>query len=149
VTDDQTPAEALAAIRSARSAVGVRMTHHWGWDIALAVAVGGVFAAHALPPPWGTLAMMPCMLAVAGLSVFWRNRAGVRINSLAPPQARGVALALALLLMILLLVAMLSSLLLGLRWPSLAAGAVAAIATFFASRAWRRACRRALSSEDA
>lgn len=142
MTDDQTPAEALAAIRSARSAVGVRMNHHWGWDIALAVAVGGVFAAHALPPPWGTL-------AVAGLWVFRRNRTGVRINSFAPPQARGVALALALLLMILLLVAMQSSLLLGLRWPSLVAGTAAAIATFFASRAWQRACRRALSSEDA
>lgn len=144
MTEDQTPAQALETVRRAKAAVADRLTIHWGWDAVFALAIGGVYAVHALPSPYGALGTVPFVCAVAWLTTLRRASSGLWVQGFGPRSARGPAIALNLLLGALLLAVLLSSMLLGWRWPALAAGAIAAIGTFVLSRLWVRAYRRAL-----
>lgn len=139
MTDDPGPHEALAAVRDSRAALGARIRPVLAEEIALAVATGGVLAAFALPPPWGSLAMVPFVLAMSWLMVLARNRTGLMVNRAVCARARWIGLAVGLAIAGLALVVILSSLLLDLRWPALACGLLAAVITFFGRRAWLRA----------
>lgn len=143
----RTPAEALDVVQQAKAAVAERLAVHWGWDAAFALAIGAVYAVHALPPPLGALTMVPFVMLVAWLVVVRRSRSGLWIQGPGPRSARRFSIALNLLLGAMLLLVLTSSLLLGLRWPALAAGAIAAAGTFVLSRLWGRAYRRALTGE--
>jgi len=147
MTEDRTPADALAEIGRARAAVGARMLVHWGWDLAFALATGGIYAAYILPPEWAPMFMAPFVLTSAWLTTLRRNRTGIFLSQIVPPRARAIGLVLALVLGMLLLVVLLTSLLLNLRWPALASGVIATIATFIASRMWLRACQQDLAGE--
>ena len=139
MTQDPTPQEALAAIQTSRSALGERIRPLLGEEIALAMATGGILAAFAVAPPWGSLLMIPFILASTWLTVRARNRMGLFLNSAVCAPARRIGLIFGLGLAALVLIVLLSSLLLDLRWPALVCGGLAALLTFYGRRAWLRA----------
>jgi len=142
---DPGPQEALDSVHRVRTALGERIKPHLGWELAQAVACGGIFAAFAVPTPWGSLAMVPFVLATTWLTVLYRRRAGVWISTAVCARARLIGLAFGLSMGALVLVVLLTSLLLDLRWPALVAGVLAALITFFGRRAWLRAIVEDLS----
>ena len=139
MTQDPTPQEALAAIQTSHSALGERIRPILGEEIALAMATGGILAAFAVAPPWGSLVMIPFILASTWLTVRARNRMGLFLNRAVCAPARRIGLIFGLGLAALVLIVLLSSLLLDLRWPALVCGGLAALLTFYGRRAWLRA----------
>ena len=139
MTQDPTPQEALASIETSRAALGDRIRPVPAEEIALAVATGGILAAFAVAPPWGSVLMVPFVLASTWLTVRARNRMGLYLNRAVCAEARKIGLIFGLGLAGLVLVVLLSSLLLSLRWPALVCGLLAALLTFFGRRAWLRA----------
>lgn len=131
--------EALAAIGTSRAALGARIRPVPGEEIALAVSTGGILAAFSVSPPWGTLLMVPFVLATTWLTVRARNRMGLWLSTAVCANARLIGLAFGLAMGGLVLIVMLSSLLLTLRWPAFVCGLLAALLTFFGRRAWLKA----------
>jgi len=139
MTQDPTPQEALSAIQTSRATLGERIRPLLGEEIALAIATGGILAAFAVAPPWGSLLMIPFILASTWLTVRARNRMGLFLNRAVCAPARRIGLIFGLGLAALVLIVLLSSLLLDLRWPALVCGGLAALLTFYGRRAWLRA----------
>ena len=139
MTQDPTPQEALSAIQTSRATLGERIRPLLGEEIALAIATGGILAAFAVVPPWGSLLMIPFILASTWLTVRARNRMGLFLNRAVCAPARRIGLIFGLGLAALVLIVLLSSLLLDLRWPALVCGGLAALLTFYGRRAWLRA----------
>jgi hypothetical protein len=139
MTQDPTPQEALSAIQTSRATLGERIRPLLGEEIALAIATGGILAAFAVAPPWGSLLMIPFILASTWLTVCARNRMGLFLNRAVCAPARRIGLIFGLGLAALVLIVLLSSLLLDLRWPALVCGGLAALLTFYGRRAWLRA----------
>lgn len=139
MTQYPTPQEALSAIKTSRAALGERIRPILGEEIALAVATGGILAAFAVAPLWGSVLMVPFVLASTWLTVRARNRMGLFLDRAVCAPARRIGLIFGLGLAALVLIVLLSSLLLDLRWPALACGLLAALLTFYGRRAWLRA----------
>ena len=137
MSDNLSPREALAQIRAARAAAAGHIHPHWIWDLAMALATGGVFAAYSAPPPWGAVVMVPFALAMPLLSALERRRFGLQVRSFGTsPRSRALGALFGLVLATLVVGVILSSLLLDLRWPALAAAGVATIFTYYCRRAW-------------
>lgn len=145
---DRTSLDALAEVHDARAAVAKRLDVHWTFDLAFALAVGGVFAVNAMPMPWGPLAAGPCIGAITWLSVIRRDRSGIWAKNGGPPPARAVAMGMYLTIAVLALITFISSMALSQRWPALVAGGVAMMTTFAASRWWVSIYRKALIASE-
>lgn len=145
MTDDQpTPAEALASITAARSAVTDRLKVHWGYDVAYGLCCGGIVAAQGLPQPLG---MGVLVLSIGGLGLMvqqWRKQTGMWVGGYSPPRARWVAIGLTVVLLGLVFANMYLSRVTDLWWSPLAVGAVGGIVAVLASHLWMRAYLRGL-----
>lgn len=150
MTNEPGPQEALASIREARAAAAEHIRPEWPWDLAMALATGGVFAVFYLPPPWGQLLVVPFALALPWFAVLERRRFGLRLPAEGVSQrSRRLGWVFGLVITGLILVTLLSSLWLDLRWPALAAGAFAVVFTYYVRRAWLGAIREDLSGGPA
>lgn len=145
MTEDQTtPAEALAAISAARTAVGQRFKVHWGYDVVYGVCCGGIVAAQGLPQPLGIGIVG---LSVAGLALMvhkWRKQTGMWVSGVSPPHARWVAIGLMAVLLGLIFGSLYLTRITELWWIPLAAGVVGGIVAVLASRLWMRIYLREL-----
>lgn len=148
MSEDPTPAEALASIRAARSSVGDRLKVHWSYDLAYGLICGGVVASIGVPVPYGSLMLVVCMLGLVLMIHWYRKQTGVWISGLSPRRARWVALGLGFVLVGLCIASLLLTRRLGLWWAPFAAGAAAGLIAVVASRLWMRVYRRELEEES-
>ncbi|MDP1618873.1 hypothetical protein [Phenylobacterium sp.] len=141
MTEDQTPAEALASISAARTAVGGRVDEKsWTYDLIYSSLAAVMIGAHAFPSPIGVLGSVFGIVGLALLVRTWADRTGVLISGLKPPRARWVSVGLGLVL-----VAVIFSVIAGrqleLWWVPLPLAAITFVAALVASRLWRRVYR--------
>ncbi|HYC75860.1 hypothetical protein [Brevundimonas sp.] len=148
MTEDPTPAEALASIRAARGSVGDRLTVHWSYDVAYGLICGGIVASLGVPAPYGSLIVVVCMLGLVLMIQWYRKQTGVWVSGLSPRRARWVALGLGFVLVSLCIASLLLTRRLGLWWAPFATGAAAGLIAVVASRLWMRVYRRELENES-
>lgn len=146
MTDDQqTPAEALAAIEKSRRAVHDRAAAGgWGYDLTYAVVTAGMVGGQAFDNPWNVVAST---LGVLALIIVFRHetrRTGLRLTGLSPRWARSLSVGIGLLFA----AAIIGLALVRRQAPGVSAEAVAgaaALVTFGAAligaRVWRRVYR--------
>ena len=147
MSDDPTPAEALASIRAARGSVGDRLKVHWAYDVVYGLICGGVVASAGVPAPWGSLVLVVCMLGLVLMVQWYRKQTGVWISGLSPRRARWVALCLGAVLLALTIGGLIVARRYDVWWAPLAAGAAAGLIAVVASRLWMRVYRRELEDE--
>jgi hypothetical protein len=99
MSEDPTPAEALAAIARSRREVHDKIaTHGWRYDLCYSALVAGLIGSQALDQPF---AVAGTSLGIAGLIIIFQQetrRSGVRVTGVSPRQARWVAIGLGLVL---------------------------------------------------
>ncbi|MGV8928341.1 MAG: hypothetical protein ACOH1E_01190 [Brevundimonas sp.] len=149
MTNDQpTPAEALASITAARTAVGERLKVHWGYDVLYGLSCAGIVGSHGLPQPWSFGVLGLSLAGLAGMVHLWRKQTGMWVSGISPPRARWVAFGLGVILLGLMFGSLYLERVTGLWWISLAAGAVAGVIAVVASRLWMRVYLRELEQRS-
>lgn len=149
MTNDPTPAEALASIETARGAVSDRLSIHWRYDLFYGLACGLLVAGQGLPQPYAVLTVPIAMAGLALMIRWWKARTGFWVDGFSPKAARPVALGLGALLISLMLASLYLTRVAGLWWGPLVTGGIAAIVAMLASRMWMRAYRRELARSAA
>lgn len=143
MTDDPPPAEALAAIREARGAVGRDLRHGLGYELLYGLVCGLLVAGQGLPQPWAVLTVP---IALGGLALMvrgWRARYGFWVDGFAPRRARWVALTTGAALA-LLMIASLAGRAMDMAWIPLVTGPVAFVVAIVCGRWWMAVYRREL-----
>ena len=141
MTQDPTPAEALASIRESGAAVAARMGEKsWTYDLIYSSLLAVMIGAHAFPSPIGVLGSAFGGLGVALLARKWSERTGVFVSGVSPRRARWVAFGLGVVL-----VAMIGAVIWGraqgLWWLPLPLAAAAFLVGLVSSRLWWRVYR--------
>lgn len=144
MTNDPTPAESLAAISAARSAIGDRLKVHWGYDAVYGLCCAGIVSAQGLPQPWSILTIGLSLMGLGLMVQRWRKRTGLWVSGVSPPRARWVALGLGVILLGLVFGNLYLSRVTDLWWTPLAFGAVGGVVGVVASRLWLRVYLREL-----
>jgi hypothetical protein len=145
MTNEPTPAEALAAIEASRRTVHDRIaTKGWRYDLTYAALAAMMVGGQAFDNPFNVSAST---LSVLGMVVLYRQearRTGVRVSGVSPRHARWVAISIGLLA---------AAIIVGLAMvrrerPEIDAAVVAAVSAAAAfvvaligSRIWRRVYR--------
>lgn len=148
MTEDPTPAEALASIRAARGSVGDRLKVHWGYDVVYGLICAGIVASLGFPAPWGSMIVVFCMLGLVLMVQWYRKQTGVWTSGLSPRRARWVALGLGFVLVCLCVGSLILTRRYDLWWAPFATGAAAGLIAVVASRLWMRVYRRELEEES-
>lgn len=151
MTNDPTPAEALAAIAASRKTVHDRVsTHGWRYDLAYAAICAGMVGAQTLDIPFNVTGMTLGVLALALMFQAEARRTGVRVTGVSPRHARWVAIALGAVMAVAMLGVVLTRRLADPgHFPLIAAGimATAFALALFGSRVWRRVYRAEMRGE--
>lgn len=147
MTEDPTPAEALASIQRSQKDIQRKVAAgSWRYDIGYSAICAMMVGTQALDMPLNTLGVAIGVLLLAVLFRREADRLGVSITGLSPRRARWVAIGLGLVLIPLMLLAILlnhfatSGVMLALGAASLMA--VAFIVCLIGSRLWLRVYRR-------
>ena len=144
MTEDQTPAEALASIAAARASVGDRLKGHWAYDVVYGLCCAGIVSAQGLPQPWSILTVGPSVVGLGLMVQFWRKHTGLWVSGISPPRARWVAYGLGVVLVGLVFGNLYLSRVTGLWWIPLVFGAAGGVIGVVASRLWMRVYLREL-----
>ena len=147
MTDDPTPAQALAAIQRSQKDIQRKVAAgSWRYDIGYSAICAMMVGTQALDLPLNTLGVGVGVLLLAVLFRREADRLGVSITGLSPRRARWVAIGLGMVLLPLMLLAILlnhfatSGLKLALGAAALMA--VAFVVCLIGSRLWLRVYRR-------
>ena len=147
MTEDPTPAEALASIQRSQKDIQRKVAAgSWRYDIGYSAICAMMVGTQALDMPLNTLGVAIGVLLLAVLFRREADRLGVSITGLSPRRARWVAIGLGLVLIPLMLLAILlnhfatSGVMLALGAASLMA--VAFVVCLIGSRLWLRVYRR-------
>lgn len=145
MTDNPTPAEALAAIEASRRTVHDRVaTHGWRYDLAYSAIVAGMVGTQALDIPFNVSGMTLGVLALVLMFRAEARRTGVKVTGVSPRNARWVAIALgAVFAGAMLGMVMARRLVDPIQLPLVVAAVMAAafVIVLFGSRLWRRVYR--------
>lgn len=145
MTNDPTPAEALAAIAASRKTVHDRVsTHGWRYDLAYSAISAGMVGAQSLDSPFNVTSMTLGVLALVLMFQAEARRTGVKVTGVSPRNARWVAIALgAVFAGAMLGVVMARRLVDPIQLPLVVAAVMAAafVIALFGSRLWRRVYR--------
>ena len=145
MTNDPTPAEALAAIAASRKTVHDRVgAHGWRYDMAYAAISAGMVGAQALDGPFNVTGMTLGVLALVLMFQAEARRTGVKATGVSPRNARWVAIALgAVFAGAMLGMVMARRLVDPIQLPLVVAAVMAAafVIALFGSRLWRRVYR--------
>lgn len=151
MTDDPTPAEALAAIEASRRTVHDRVaTHGWRYDLSYAAICAGMVGAQALDIPFNVTGMTLGVLALVLMFQAEARRTGVRVTGVSPRYARWVAIALGAVMAGAMLGVVLARRLVEPAQLQLVVAAIIAVAFVLAligSRLWRRVYRAEMRGE--
>jgi hypothetical protein len=147
MTEDPTPAEALAAIQRSQQDIQRKVAAgSWRYDIGYSAICAMMVGTQALDMPLNTLGVGIGVLFLAVLFRREADRLGVSITGLSPRRARWVAIGLGMVLLPLMLLAILlnrfapSGVMLALGAAALMA--VAFVVCLIGSRLWLRVYRR-------
>jgi len=141
MTQDPSPAEALAAIRDSRDAVARRVAKgSWTYDLTYSAVTAVMIGAHAFPSPVGVLGSSFGALGLALLSRQWAAKNGVFVSGVSPRRARWVALGLGVVLVGMIL-GVVWARREGVWWLPLPLAAATFVASLTASRLWLRVYR--------
>ena len=141
MTEDLTPAEALAAIRDSRAAVARRASEDSRtYDIVYSGIVALMISVYVFPSPVGVLGSSFGAVALALLARKKAERTGVYVSEVRPRRARWVAWGLSLIL-VGIIVAVIWGSHAGLWWLPLPLAAVAFVASLVGLTLWRRVYR--------
>ncbi len=149
MTNDPTPAEALASIETARGALNDRLQIHWSYDLFYGLACGLLVGGQGLPQPYAVLTVPIAMGGLALMVRWWKAKTGFWVNGFSPKGARWVALGFGVLLVGLMIGSLYLARVAGLWWGPLITGGIAAVVAIVASRMWMRAYRRDLARSEA
>lgn len=149
MTNDPTPAEALASIETARGALNDRLQVHWSYDLLYGLACGLLVAGQGLPQPYAVLTVPVAMCGLALMIRWWKAKTGFWVDGFSPRRARWVAFGLAGLLISLMFGSLYLTRVADFWWGPLVTGGIAAVVAIFASRMWMRAYRRDLARSQA
>jgi len=145
MTEDPTPAEALAAIAESRKTVHDRVAAGgWRYDLAYAALIALMVGGQAFDNPFNVSASTLGLLGLVLLFQHETRRTGLRITGVSPRHARWVAVAIGLVAAAVIVgVAVIRRVSPGTDvWVVAAlAAAVAFIAALVGSRIWRRVYR--------
>jgi len=145
MTEDPTPAEALAAIAESRKTVHDRVAAGgWRYDLAYAALIALMVGGQAFDNPFNVSASTLGLLGLVLLFQHETRRTGLRITGVSPRHARWVAVAIGLVAAAVIVgVAVIRRVSPGADvWVVAAlAAAVAFIAALVGSRIWRRVYR--------
>lgn len=145
MTEDPTPAEALAAIAESRKTVHDRVAAGgWRYDLAYAALIALIVGGQAFDNPFNVSASTLGLLGLVLLFQHETRRTGLRITGVSPRHARWVAVAIGLVAAAVIVgVAVIRRVSPGTDvWVVAAlAAAVAFIAALVGSRIWRRVYR--------
>lgn len=145
MTEDPTPAEALAAIAESRKTVHDRVAAGgWRYDLAYAALIALIVGGQAFDNPFNVSASTLGLLGLVLLFQHETRRTGLRITGVSPRHARWVAVAIGLVAAAVIVgVAVIRRVSPGADvWVVAAlAAAVAFIAALVGSRIWRRVYR--------
>lgn len=141
MTEDPTPAEALAAIRQSRAAVARRAGEESPtWDLIYSGLVALMIGVYVFPSPVGVLGSSLGAVVLAILARKKAERTGVYVSEVRPRRARWVAWGLSLVL-VAIIVAVIWGSHAGLWWLPLPLAGVAFVASLIGLRLWRRVYR--------
>jgi hypothetical protein len=147
MTEDPTPAEALAAIQHSQQDIQRKVAAgSWRYDIGYSAICAMMVGTQALDMPLSTLGVAVGVLLLTVLFRREANRLGVSITGLSPRRARWVAIGLGMVLIPLMVLAILLNHF-ATSGVMLALGAAALMAAAFVfcligSRLWLRVYRR-------
>lgn len=141
IEHEQTPAEALEAIRKSRAAVGEAVSQNSRtYDLIYSSIAGLMVAGQAMPMPINILSSAGACVAFALLARKWAQKTGVFVNGMTPRRARWVAFGLGGVFVVL----MLASMYFGRTdraWLGIPLGVVAFLLAGAGSRLWGRVFR--------
>jgi len=142
MTEDPTPAEALASIRESRAAVA-RLAGEGSltYDLAYSALVALIIGIYVFPSPVGVLGSSFGAVGLALLARKKAERTGVYVSEVGPRRARWVAWGLSFIL-VGIIVAVIWGTHAGLWWLPLPLAGVAFVASLVGLRLWRRVYRR-------
>ena len=152
MTEDPTPAEALAAIAESRKAVHDRVaTGGWRYDLTYAALVALMVGGQAFDNPFNVSASTLGLLGLVLLFQHETRRTGLRITGVSPRHARWVAIAIGLVAAAVIVgVTIIRRESPGTEVPVVAAlaAAVAFVAALIGSRIWRRVYRAEMGAGE-
>jgi len=138
---EQTPAEALEAIRKSRAAVGEAVSRNSRtYDLIYSTIAGLMVAGQAMPMPVNILASAAACVAFGLLARKWAQRTGVFVSGVSPKRARWVAFGMGAVFVVL----MLASMYFGRTdraWLGIPMGVVAFLLAGAGTRLWGRVFR--------
>jgi len=144
MTDPQTPAEALASIRAARTRMLENMeSYPLAYDIVFGFGLAVIVAWQGLPQPWAVMGVVLTMLYVLWLQRWWKTRYGWWVDGYSPKKARWVAIGMAVVLTGLMLGSVYGRFQ-GPWWLCLVTGAVAWPVAVIGGRWWTHVWKREL-----
>ena len=143
MSQDPTPAEALASIRQARDTVAPA-TYPFGYDLLYGAVCGLLVAGQGLPTPWAFVALAIALTGLALMVRLWRDKMGYWINGYSPRRARWIAIGLAVVF-IALIGGTLYGKYVGPDWLFLVTGALGFVAAIIGGRVWMAVWRRELA----
>lgn len=139
MSDQQTPQDALEAVRRSREEVRRRMAHSpWWYDLGFGGAVAVMVGGQGAPLPFGPISTAIGLAIIAVIVRKWTDLTGVWINGYQPRRARWVAFALAGLTGAMMLGALAAGRHGGLVWVPAVLGVAAGVMAVIASRLWTR-----------
>ena len=146
MTDDQTnPAEALAAMRRSRAALGDRLEGP-GWYLPVySLGAGGIPASIALDVPWTNLALAAFTILILLSHRAWVRHTGVSVLGVTPRRARWVAFGLGAVLTVIAGLSFYLKMERDLWWGPLALAPLAFAAGWLATRLWLKVYRAELA----
>lgn len=142
--DPQSPQDALASIRAARSSIAPSMDYPIGYDLAYGAVCGLLVAGQGMPQPWSLIVLPIALSGLAAMVMWWRKKFGWWVSGYSPKRARWVAFGL-LAVFLGLIGLSLYGRFAGPWWLFMVSGALGFVAAIVGSRVWTAVWRRELA----
>lgn len=142
--DAQSPQEALASIREARSSVAPSMSYPIGYDLAYGAVCGLLVAGQGMPQPWALLVLPVALGGLAVMVMWWRRKFGWWVSGYSPKRARWVAFGLVAVFLGLISLSLYGRFA-GPWWLFMVSGGLGFVAAIAGSRVWLAVWRRELA----
>lgn len=140
----QSPQEALASIREARSSVAPPTNYPIGYDLAYGAVCALLVAGQGMPQPWSFIVLPIALGGLAALVMWWRKTFGWWVSGYSPKRARWAAFGL-LAVFLGLIGLSLYGRFAGPWWLFMVSGALGFVAAIVGSRIWLAVWRRELA----
>ena len=142
--DPQSPQDALASIRAARSSIAPSMDYPIGYDLAYGAVCGLLVAGQGMPQPWSLIVLPIALGGLAAMVMWWRKKFGWWVSGYSPKRARWVAFGLLAVFLTLIRLSLVGRSA-GPWWLYMVAGALGFMAAIVGSRVWLAVWRRELA----